>query len=78
MREKTESLTLAPVTKLYAQVCTALLLILYAAALLLYRFAGQWFDYQTALFFSEHLATGLRGAVLFYSIGLVLLEKNGA
>ena len=46
----------------------------YAAALLLYRYAGVHLDYQLALIFSERLVVGLRAGFGLLCLGFLLME----
>jgi len=46
----------------------------YAAALLLYRYAGILLDYQLALVLSERLALGLRAGFGLLCLGFLLME----
>jgi len=46
----------------------------YAAALLLYRYAGLLLDYQLALVLSERLAVGLRGGFGLLCLGFLFME----
>jgi uncharacterized membrane protein (DUF485 family) len=75
--KETNASQLQPETKPYIITASIILLTIYLAALVLYRFAGQWFDYQSAMELSEHLCIGLRGGFVFYCIGLLFLEFKG-
>lgn len=46
----------------------------YAAALLLYRYAGVLLDYQLALVLSERLTVGLRAGFGLLCLGFLLME----
>ena len=47
---------------------------LYAVAVLAFGLAGRTFDYQAALFVSEHLARGLRVGFGLLCLGVLFME----
>lgn len=50
------------------------LAVCYFVALLLYRYAGVWLDYQTALVLSERLSMGIRTGFGLLCLGFLVME----
>jgi len=67
-------MSLKPETKRLLRRAGAVMAVCYAAALLLYRYAGVLLDYQLALVLSERLAVGLRGGFGLLCLGFLLME----
>lgn len=65
---------LKPETRQLLKRSWLVLCLCYAAALLIYRFAGAGLEYQQALILSEGLATGIRGGFGLLCLGFLLME----
>jgi len=67
-------LALKPETLRLLQLAGIAMALCYAAALLLYRYAGAAIDYQLALILSERLTTGLRAGFGLLCLGFLVME----
>lgn len=67
-------IALKPETKQLLHRAWIVLAVCYAAALLLYRFAGVLLDYQLALILSERLSLGIRAGFGLLCLGFLFME----
>jgi len=67
-------MSLKPETRRLLRRSGVVMTVCYAAALLLYRYAGILLDYQLALILSERLAVGLRAGFGLLCLGFLLME----
>ena len=66
--------SLKPETRRLLRRSGIVMAVCYAAALLLYRYAGVLLDYQLALVLSERLTVGLRAGFGLLCLGFLLME----
>ena len=68
-------LELKPETRRMLLVCGAVFFLIYAAAVLAYGLAGQFWDYQLGVIVSEGLAKGLRTGFGITCLGVMVMES---
>jgi len=66
--------SLKPETRRLLRYSGIVITVCYAAALLLFRYAGVLLDYQLALVLSERLTAGLRAGFGLLCLGFLLME----